>query len=481
MVLIVTLAVAAVPAAASAGSRMFVGFQDDPSFRWEPDRLRTLDHAQEANATVLRTTVYWYRLAPERPTVASNPFDPAYRFEDLDDFVRGAQQRGMEVLLTIWGTPGWANGGKGRNRLPTRLSDLTGFTRALASRYSGLYAGYPHVRFYSVWNEPNLELFLKPQFDARGRSVGPALYARLYRAAHAGLKAGNPSSLVAIGETSARGRDRRTTVRGVQQTHSPGRFAELLSKQRPRLRFDAWAHHPYPSTSAMKPTQKVRWPNVSLTSLPRFELALDKWFGRKNIPIWLTEYGHETSGAGRVGVPRSTQAAYAAQALTLAAKDPRVDMFIWFILEDNVTTPWQSGLIEENGTKKPSFARFAAIARGLDARNPIVQVTARGPLVRVSALSMAFYSDRGARVGITYRIFERGRLIEVAQPEVALGRDGWFSFRTHFMPLPGRSYVVRIEAGDIHGNGVVRTVTLVRPKPPAPTRPAPSPRTAYQR
>ena len=200
-VLLVTLAAALVPGAAAAGSRMFVGFQDDPSFRWEPDRIRNLDHAQEANATVLRTTVYWSVVAPERPTVASDPFDPAYRFEDLDDLVRAAQQRGMEVLLTIWGTPEWANGGKARNRLPNNLSDLTGFSRALASRYSGRYLGYPHVRFFSVWNEPNLELFLAPQFDARGRSIGPALYARLYRAAYAGLKAGNSSALVAIGET----------------------------------------------------------------------------------------------------------------------------------------------------------------------------------------------------------------------------------------------------------------------------------------
>ena len=48
----------------------------------------------------------------------------------------------------------------------------------------------------------------------------------------------------------------------------------------------------------LKPTQKVRWPNVTLSSLPRFEKSLDKWFKRKNVRIWITEYGHEAQ-AGR--------------------------------------------------------------------------------------------------------------------------------------------------------------------------------------
>ena len=133
----------------------------------------------------------WANIAPTRPTNPSNPFDPDYNFDDLDELVRNTQLRGMEVLITVWGTPRWANGGKTPNYLPTKLSDLTTFTRALADRYSGRYAGYPFVRFYSVWNESNLQLFLAPQFDAKGRSVGPRNYARLAAAAYSGIKAGN--------------------------------------------------------------------------------------------------------------------------------------------------------------------------------------------------------------------------------------------------------------------------------------------------
>src|SRR5213080_239073 len=101
---------AAVPAASLASPRMPVGFQDDPSFRWREDRRMNLDNATQTGATIIRTTAYWSRVAPTRPANATDPFDPAYHFEDIDELVYQASRHGMTVLLTIWGTPGWANG-----------------------------------------------------------------------------------------------------------------------------------------------------------------------------------------------------------------------------------------------------------------------------------------------------------------------------------------------------------------------------------
>ena len=85
------------PVTAMAAERMWVGFQDDPSFRWREDRASMLDEAVTSNAGIVRTTVYWSRIAPFRPASPSNPFDPAYRWDDLDEFVRSAQFRGLET------------------------------------------------------------------------------------------------------------------------------------------------------------------------------------------------------------------------------------------------------------------------------------------------------------------------------------------------------------------------------------------------
>ena len=81
------------------------------------------------------------------------------------------------------------------------------------------------MRYYTVWNESNLGQFLSPQYDSKGKPVAPAIYAKLYRAAYAGIKAGNSRALVGIGETSARGRDRYLGKQGTQETESPGKFA----------------------------------------------------------------------------------------------------------------------------------------------------------------------------------------------------------------------------------------------------------------
>ena len=213
------------------------------------------------------------------------------------------------------------------------------------------------MRFYSIWNESNLQLFLAPQFDAKGKSVAPRNYAKIAAAAYAGIKAGNSRAKVAIGSTSSAGRDK--PLAGKSDTHSPGRFAQLVAAANPRLKFDAWAQHPYPAPANLKPTQKVKWPNVTLSSLPRFEQSLDTWFKRKNVRIWITEYGHEMKQDGEPnGVSRAQQAAYTTQAIGLAKKDPRTDMFIWFIFRDDATSVWQSGLLTKSGAAKPSLARF---------------------------------------------------------------------------------------------------------------------------
>jgi hypothetical protein len=466
--LLATCAVALlVPALAFGGSRMYVGFHDDPSFRYGEDRAVALDGARAANATIARTLVTWASIAPKKPRAAANPFDPAYRFDDLDEFVRNTQARGLEVLLTIWGTPKWANGGKKPNVLPKRMADLTNFARAVATRYSGRYAGYPYVRFYSVWNESNLQLFLTPQFDSKGRSVGPKLYAKLYAAAYKGIKAGNKTSKVAIGETSTHGRDR--DVKGQSDTHSPGRFAQLVAQANPRLKFDAWAHHPYPTPQYLKPTQKVKWPNVSLSSMPRFEKSLDTWFKRKKsnpVKVWITEYGHETKPDGEPkGISRAKQASYAMQAFNIARKDARVEMFVWFIFRDHPGSVWQSGLKTRAGAAKPALRRFTAASAGVDARN--AELTVRGgraaPQVTIPLREYGAGTARGESVGVNFRVYDRGKLVAQGQPSAPFGFDACVRVPlAGFTPQKKKTYVVEVEANVFSGGGVIlrRTLTL---------------------
>jgi len=446
-----------------AQTRMWVGFHDDPVFRYGANRQQELDLASfRAHATVVRTLLTWASVAPTRPQNPSYPFDPAYRFADVDDFVRSAQARGLEVLITIWGTPGWANGGKPARYLPTRLSDFQSFARAVAARYSGRYAGYPFVRFFGIWNESNLGNFLAPQFDARGRIVSAANYARLAAAGYAGIKAGSPTALVAIGETSSHGRDRRKP--GVTHTVAPATFARLVATANPRLRFDAWAHHPYPYPVNQAPTQRVRYPNVALTTLPRFERDLARWFRRRSVAIWITEYGSETRPGEPNGVTEAQQARYVTQALTLARLDPHVVMFIWFVFRDSVGSPWQSGLYRENGTAKPSLATWSAAARQVNQVDGRVAVKSgtRSPTITLYLRSLCATNPIGSLVTSVAATFLSGKSVQSSLARTPLQIDCTTRIRlTGLTVAKNKTYTARIVAQATFIPTLRRTITIV--------------------
>jgi len=446
--------------AALAAERMWIGFHDDPSFRWVGDRAARIRASGQTNSTIIRLLVQWNLAAKTRPANATDPFDPAYIFDDVDEAVRTAQENDQEVILTISGTPQWANGGKGPNVMPTNVADLTAFARAIASRYSGRFTGYPFVRFWSVWNEPNLQRFLSPQFNAAGKSVAPGNYAKLAAAAYTGIKAGNARAKVAIGETSARGSDKPG---GIRPEHSPGRFAELVAKANPSLRFDAWSHHPYPSNPASPPTQVVKWPNVSLVSLPRFDASLKTWFKRKSVPIWITEYGHQTKPPDSLGVSYATQAAYIQQSISIATSYPFVTMFIWFVFQDDQGQPWESGVYTEGGAAKGSSpARFTASARPLDARNSVA--TLRGgtvtPLVDLSTRRYCATDSVGTPIGMTWRVFRGGKLIAVGQQSSPLRLDCTISARLRFNVVKGQTYIATFALNDRSGVVLNRRLTI---------------------
>ena len=457
---VAALAVLAAPAAAVSANRMWVGFHDDPSFRWVPDRVTRIDQAAQQGAAIMRLLVQWNLAAPQQPANASDPFDPAYRLDDVDEAVRNAQSADMEVMLTISGTPSWANGGKTPNNMPQRLSDLTAFARAIASRYSGRYPGFPFVRFWSIWNEPNLNQFLTPQFNSKGQSVAPANYAKLYAAAYAGLKAGNPLAQVAIGETSARGGD---TANSIRPTHSPGMFAQLVAKANPNLKFDAWAQHPYPTNPSSGPNQLVKWPNVSLRSFPRFETSLNTWFHRKSTPIWITEYGYQTRPPNSLGVPWSTQSQYLSQAISIAKSYSYVPMFIWFVYQDDPGQPWDSGVYTQGGqAKATSPARFTAAARSLDARDGAYQF--RGgtvtPLVTLYTRRYCANDATGSSIGMTWRVFRSGKLIAVGQQSSPLRIDCTVTARLRFTVVKKQTYVATFALNDINGTVLNRRLAI---------------------
>jgi hypothetical protein len=470
---IVLVALVAVPVA-TAATRMPVGFYDDSSFRFSPDRDQNLQDAAATGASVIHTSANWAAIAPTRPADARDGDDPAYKLGDLDELVFQSGLYGLRVMIDITGTPKWANGGKSPNNLPKKMSDLTAFSRMLATRYNG-HTGHGSVSLYAIWNEPNLQLFLTPQFSnvktvatfkrVKGKRVkvkkltfkvvGPANYGKLVKAAYAGIKAGNPLAKVAVGETSARGRDK--PLNGHSDSLAPGTFAKYLGKVK-GLRFDAWAHHPYPTRADLPPLQKVRYPNVTLSTLPNFEKDLKKAFHR-TVPIWITEYGHETKPGERHGVTYAKQAAYAKQALGVAKKDPNVQMFIWFVFRDSKGNPWQSGLELPSGAHKPAYSAFGAVARLIDGEASSIRA-GRSPQVKVFVPYLGHYAATGSDIGVYYTVLDGSTVVARATPVAPLAADDSVTFVPAFTPVKKHTYTVVTVANEQNGHSQTRMTVL---------------------
>ena len=86
---------------------------------------------------------------------------------------------------------------------------------------------------------------------------------------------------------------------------------------------------------------------------------IDRLYGRR-MRIWITEYGYQTNPPDRIfGVTWRQQATYLTQAVALAWRNPRVDIFLWFLLRDEARLGgWQSGLTTVTGKRKASFRSF---------------------------------------------------------------------------------------------------------------------------
>ena len=85
------LAAAVLAPIAASADRMWVGFHDDPILRYDENRQGSIQTATGTNnASILRSLVTWADIAPTKPSNSANPFDAAYRFDDLDEFVRTA-------------------------------------------------------------------------------------------------------------------------------------------------------------------------------------------------------------------------------------------------------------------------------------------------------------------------------------------------------------------------------------------------------
>lgn len=355
----IVLAIAIVSALLAAGPAQGaqVGLHDDGLTNFAPGAPLEgrLDLLAGSGTRITRVDVLWHRIAPTRPATPRDPADPAYDWGQMDAIVRGLSARGILPILTFFSSPPWVSAAGVRSAAP-RASDASRFAAALARRYSGEYAPageppLPEARRIEVWNEPNLPFFFTPQCRRQGgRAVytSPRRYAALLRASYREIKAVNPDAIVIGGVTGPAS----STQRFCDGEAAVGAldFAAGLARERPPM--DVYSQHVYPIGSPLLATFFPSW-----RTMGRLIRAVDRV--RPGLPVYITETGYHTSynRFHRYFVSEAQQAAWLDQTYRVANRRSRVELVVWFNLQDNPF--WTGGLLRRDLSPKPASARFA--------------------------------------------------------------------------------------------------------------------------
>ena len=325
-----------------------------------------VDQIAKSGAKVTRVDVLWSDIAPTKPLNAIDPNDPAYHFDRTDTIFTALQNAGVTPIVDVYSAPRWATGGKRAsgirwNPFAPNPSQFGQFMQALTLRYSGKFAlvdprfqsspaygtTLPRVHLWEIWNEPNLQLFFRPQYT-KGKTVSVKNYVNLVRAAYPRIKRVSPTSTVIAGVGGPKSKTDGTGLGTMD-------WVKNIAKLHPK--FDAYSQHVYPAAAPLAKTAAI----PAWDTLPQLVAAVSKI--RPGMKLYITEAGYTTARTKyrKVRVTFAQQKTYLQELYGLkATKSSRIPVIVWFNLQDNPA--WPGGLLTRTGAAKPSLSAFKSVA-----------------------------------------------------------------------------------------------------------------------
>lgn len=314
----------------------------------------------------LRVILRWRDVAPGGDSATRPNFDAenpgAYGWGQYEALLNAARDRGWGVILTLSSpVPKWATASKRDTVTRPDPAEFRRFATAAGRKFGD------QVSTWSIWNEPNLAEFLRPQIS-RGKAVGPSLYRGLYLAGRAGLlDAGQSGDRILFGETAPKGSTNRLTplafIRGALCLDAQYRKRASCA----RLETEGVAHHAYTTRQgpSFVPANKD---DVTIRVISRLSKTLDRAARAgaisPNLPLYLTEFGIQSVPDTFSGVSLLQQNEYRAISERIARDNPRVVAFSQYLLRDDDNTSdgrhggFETGLRFADGRAKPALAGF---------------------------------------------------------------------------------------------------------------------------
>ena len=301
----------------------------------DASRARELDILRAHGLDWVRIDVGWAMLQPRRGS-----FDTTWAVPLVERQIEAARARGFKVLVTFWGTPGWANGGRGTRVAPDDPRDYAVALGYLVNRWKGKVDGW------EIWNEPNSTSFFSP--------ADPVRYTEMLKLAYGAAKDADPDSTVVLGGTE------------YVDTEWLGKVYDAGAQGH----FDVMAVHPYMGNAALAPTtfSDNKWYMMHVDDLVQLMRAR----GDGDLPIFFTEFGWSvhansaTTPPWKRGVTEQQQADYLEQSVALTRyRWPQVTAMFWYNSRDtNTGQPHKDGfgLMRRDFTPRPALARMRVLA-----------------------------------------------------------------------------------------------------------------------
>ena len=391
----------ALASTAQAAPGLTLGFSSDPMLVSGSSATRAtwINRAASEGAGLVAVDIAWSNVAPATRPVGFTPADPSspgYTWTAVDDQVRQLAAHGLKVVLNVAFAPDWAEGAHRPSNVvdgtwKPDASQFEAFATAVARRYNGRFAdplhpgsSLPKVTDYQVWNEPNLNTYLTPQWiRTRGRWTpeSPLIYRKLLNGFYAGIKRVSKSDLVIAGVTAPYGDppggQRMPPVqffRSMFCLRNNAQLSPTRCSDPPHL--DALDHHPYgtggPLQHAYNPDDAAVPDIYKLARVLRAAQRSGHALPRGPKQLWVTEISWDSSPPDPHGVPIARQARWLEQALYVLWRQG-VDTVLWLKLVDqapipNYATTYQAGLYYLNGQAKPAATafRFPFVTQRLD-------------------------------------------------------------------------------------------------------------------
>jgi hypothetical protein len=391
----------AAPTPAARALGLTTGFSADPALTSSDPAAGTtwIPRAVAEGAGIVRVNLLWSKVAPAvRPSsfVPSDPSSPGYDWTAVDATVRDLADHGLQVLFNVSDAPAWAQGpspppdaapGSWRPD-PTQFAS---FATAAGLRYDGEFpdplvsgAFLPRVRYWQPWNEPNLALYLSPQWTSTVGGWAPAspvIYRNLLNAFYGAVKRVSSTNFVVTAGTApygdSPGGQRMPPVafdRALFCLASDARMTPLSCPDPPHL--DALSHHPYgiggPLWHALNADDAAVSDVSKMARVLHWAERVGHVRGVGPQQLWVTEISWDSSPPDPDGIPVAEQARWLEQALYVLWRQG-VDTVLWLQIVDAPPIPsygstYQAGLYYLDGTSKPAAQafRFPFVTRRLN-------------------------------------------------------------------------------------------------------------------